>query len=222
MSIPVVLSWSGGKDASMALWTLQNDPRYEVVGLLTTLTEKYRRIVMQGIRESVLDAQAQSIGLPVKKIWLSGLPSNEEYETKMFSAMSELMAKGVRHIAHGDLFLEDVREYRDANLAKIGMTGVYPIWGRPTDELARWFIHQGFRARLSCVDGEQLDARFVGRDFDRAFLEDLPADVDPCGENGEFHTCVSAGPIFRKPLELVTGERVTRMERFHYCDLLPQ
>lgn len=205
----------------MALWTLRDDPRFEVVGLLTTLTERYRRIVMQGIREEVLDLQARAIGLPVYKVWLSGLPSNDEYESKMATAMQEMLDDGIRHVAHGDLFLEDVREYRERNLAKIGMHGVYPIWKRPTDAMARWFIHRGFRATLTCVDGEQLDARFAGRDFDHALLEDLPDSVDPCGENGEFHTCVTAGPIFRKPLQLVAGERVARMDRFYYCDLLP-
>lgn len=205
----------------MALWTLRNDPHYEVVALLTTLTEKYQRVVMQGIREEVLDLQAEAIGLPLHKVWLSGLPSNDEYETKMNSALGAMQAEGINHVAHGDLFLEDVRNYREQNLARIGMKGVYPIWQRPTDEMARWFIHQGFRARLSCVDGEQLDARFAGRDFDTALLQDLPEDVDPCGENGEFHTCVTAGPIFREPLDVKTGERVTMLDRFHYCDMLP-
>lgn len=221
MKTPVVLSWSGGKDASMALWALRNDPRYEVVALLTTLTDEYRRIVMQGIREEVLDLQATAIGLPLHKVWLSGLPSNDEYETKINAALQSLQDEGVHHVAHGDLFLEDVREYRERNLAGIGMQGVYPLWKKPTDEMARWFIRQGFHARLSCVDGQQLDARFAGRDFDTALLADLPDGVDPCGENGEFHTCVTAGPIFRQPLELVTGKRVTKLDRFHYCDMLP-
>ena len=221
MSIPVAMSWSGGKDSAMALWALMEDPRYDVVVLLTTLTDRYRRIVMQGIREDVLDLQAQAIGIPLHKVWLSGLPSNDEYETKMAGAMQALRNDGIRHVAHGDLFLEDVRDYRERNLARIGMSGVYPIWKRDTAEMAQWFIHRGFRARLSCVDGSQLDARFVGRDFDQAFLQDIPDAIDPCGENGEFHTCVSAGPIFRRPLDLVAGERVTRIGRFHYCDFLP-
>lgn len=222
MSIPVVLSWSGGKDASMALAALQDDPRLDVVRLLTTINTTYRRIVMHGVREEILDLQAAAIGLPLDKVWLSETPSNEEYEMQMAAAMQDYRAQGIRHVAFGDIFLEDLKEYRNARLAEAGMEGVYPLWKRDTEELAGSFIARGFRARLCCVDGEKLPERFAGREFDRALLDDLPDDVDPCGENGEFHTCVSAGPIFREPLALATGERVTRMERFHYCDLLPQ
>ena len=220
MRTPVVMSWSGGKDSALALWKLRNDPGFEVVALLTTLSEPYGRIVMQGIRESVLDAQAAAIGLPVHKIWLSGLPSNDEYETKMRTALRAFVDDGVRHIAHGDLFLEDVRAYRDRNLARAGMVGVYPLWGQDTRRLARQFTHRGFRARVSCVDLEKLGPQFAGREFDYVLQQDLPAAVDPCGEYGEFHSCTYAGPIFRRPLSLENGTRVTRMNRFHYCDLL--
>lgn len=221
MTTPLLLSWSGGKDASMALAALQADSRYEVVALLTTINSTYRRIVMHGVREEILDLQATAIGLPLEKVWLSELPDNEEYESRMADALARFHADGVRHVGFGDIFLEDLREYRDANLARGGMTGVYPLWKRNTRELAEGFIAAGFEARLCCIDGDRLDAGFAGRTFDRDLLDALPADVDPCGENGEFHSCVTAGPIFTSPLAVTTGERVTRLERFHYCDLLP-
>lgn len=214
------MSWSGGKDSALALWRLRDDPRYEVVALLTTLSKPYRRIVMQGIRESVLDAQAVAIGLPVHKVWLSGLPSNDEYERQMGDALAQFRAHGVDHVAHGDLFLEDVRRYREKNLERVGMRGVYPLWGEDTRALARTFTHRGFRARISCVDLERLGPQFAGRDFDYVLQQDLPRDVDPCGEHGEFHSCVHAGPIFSAPLDIRSGERVTRMNRFHYCDFI--
>lgn len=219
MRTPVVLSWSGGKDSALALWTLLGDPRFDVVALLTTLSEPFERIVMQGIRESVLDAQAGAIGLPVHKVWLSEKPSNDEYEAKMRGALRAFREKGIRHVAHGDLFLEDVRRYRDRNLARLGMTGVYPLWGEDTRELAGTFTHRGFRARISCVDLERLGPQFAGREFDYVLQQDLPPGVDPCGEHGEFHSCVYAGPIFRRPLSIRNGVRVTRLDRFHYCDL---
>lgn len=219
MPTPVVMAWSGGKDSALALWRLQHDPHHEVVALLTTLSEPYRRIVMHGVREDVLDAQAQAIGLPLAKVWLSAQPDNAEYETKMASVLRDFRAAGVRHVAHGDLFLADVRAFRDANLAKLGMSGIYPLWGEDTRALARTFTHRGFRATLSCVDGEKLGPQFAGRDFDYVLQQDLPAGVDPCGEYGEFHSCVHAGPIFRRPLVLARGARLTRLDRFHYCDL---
>lgn len=220
MPTPVVMAWSGGKDSSLALWRLQNDPHYEVVALLTTLSEPYRRIVMHGVREDVLDAQAAAIGLPLEKIWLSEKPDNAEYGTRMGNALGAFRERGVRHVAHGDLFLEDVRAFRDTSLARIGMRGVYPLWGEDTRQLARTFTHRGFRAILSCVDGEKLGPQFAGREFDYVLQRDLPAGIDPCGEYGEFHSCAFAGPIFRRPLALQRGERVTRLKRFHYCDLL--
>lgn len=220
MTIPVVMAWSGGKDSSLALWMLRNDPRFDVVALLTTLSEPFRRIVMHGVREEVLDAQAGAIGLPLHKVWLSEKPDNREYERKMGGALAAFRDRGVRHVAHGDLFLEDVRAWRDAKLDAIGMRGVYPLWGKDTAALARTFTHRGFKARLSCVDGEKLGPQFAGREFDYALQQDLPAHVDPCGEYGEFHSCVYSGPIFRRPLRLRTGRRLTRLRRFHYCDLL--
>jgi uncharacterized protein (TIGR00290 family) len=215
------MAWSGGKDSALALWRLRNDPRHEVVALLTTLSEPYRRIVMHGVRETVLDAQADVIGLPIYKVWLSERPDNHEYEEKMRTVLEGFHARGIRHLAHGDLFLEDVRAFRDRQLRKLGMQGIYPLWGEDTAALARTFTHRGFRARLSCVDGEKLGPHYAGREFDYVLQQDLPANIDPCGEYGEFHSCVYAGPIFSRPLSLRNGERITRMNRFHYCDLLP-
>lgn len=220
MTVPVVFAWSGGKDSALALWRLRDDPRYRVVALLTTLSEPYRRVVMHGIREAVLEAQAASIGLPLSRVWLPASPSNDAYERRMTEALETFRKQGVRHVAHGDLFLEDVRAYREAMLKKLDMQGVYPLWGEDTVALAREFTHRGFRATLCCVDGEKLGPQFAGREFDYVLQQDLPSGVDPCGEYGEFHTCVHAGPIFRRPLALAKGERVTRMNRFHYCDLV--
>lgn len=204
----------------MTLHALQQDPRYEVVALLTTLNRDYRRIVMHGVREDVLDAQAAALGLPLDKLWLPVAPDNSAYEAVMREAMLRWQAKGVHHVAFGDLFLEDVRDYRIAQLARVGMEGVFPLFGSDTRQLARHLIREGFKAKLSCVDGSQLPAHFAGRDFDSALLADLPAGVDPCGENGEFHSCIEAGPIFRQPLRVRRGESVTRDSRFHYVDLL--
>ena len=204
----------------MTLHALQRDPRYRVVALLTTLNRDYRRIVMHGVREEVLDAQAAALELPLDKLWLPAAPDNRAYEAVMAAAMQRWQARGVRHVAFGDLFLEDVRDYRVRQLARAGMQGVFPLFGSDTRQLARTFVRQGFKAKLSCVDGRQLAAHFAGRDFDSALLADLPGGVDPCGEHGEFHSCIEAGPIFRRPLSLRRGETVTRDNRFHYVDLL--
>ena len=218
--IPVILSWSGGKDSALALHALKQDARYQVTGLLTSVNEHYGRISMHGVREALLDAQAESIGLPLYKVKLSERPSNEEYEQKMCAALEGFNAQGIRHVAFGDLFLEDIRQYRLDNMQKINMECVFPLWHRPTDKLAREFIALGFRAVLCCVDEKQLSGEFTGREYDEALLNDLPASVDPCGENGEFHTFVYAGPVFREPIAFAHGERVHREERFHFCDLI--
>ena len=218
---PLILSWSGGKDSALALHALQHDARYQVVGLLTSVNEHYGRVSMHGVREALLDAQAESIGLPLYKVKLSERPSNEEYERKMRVALEGLRARDIRHVAFGDLFLEDIRQYRLDNMRKINMECVFPLWHRPTDKLAREFIALGFQAVLCCVDEQQLSDEFAGREYDATLLKDLPAIVDPCGENGEFHTFVYAGPVFRRPIAFRRGERVRRDERFHFCDLIP-
>ena len=217
---PVVMGWSGGKDSALALREVLAGGEYEVAALLTTCTEGFRRISMHGVRCSLLRTQAVEIGIPLRKVFIGRNCSNADYEARMQKALLEFKAAGVRKIVFGDLFLEEIRRYRDRMLAEIGMTALYPIWGRETHALAREFIRAGFRAGLVCVDPAKLNASFAGRMFDPALLADLPAGVDPCGENGEFHTFVFDGPIFRRPVRFRPGAVVTR-ENFCFADLLP-
>jgi uncharacterized protein (TIGR00290 family) len=219
-SEPVLLSWSGGKDSSLALHALRQTPGVEVCGLLTTVTEEYDRISMHGVRRTLLERQAEEAGLPLHIVSIPPDCPNETYETRMAAALEPHRAKGVRRVAFGDLFLEDIRAYRASKLAGAGMEALFPVWGLDTAQLARDFIAQGFEAILVCVDTHSLDASFAGRAFDEALLRDLPPGVDPCGENGEFHTFVHAGPIFRAPIAIQTGVQETRLERFRYCDLV--
>jgi uncharacterized protein (TIGR00290 family) len=220
---PIALSWSGGKDSSLALAALRADPHLDVVALLTSVTRGYERISIHGVRRALLDAQVRAIGLPLVEVTLEPQSSNDAYEAAFAAAIGELRARfpGVRRVAYGDLFLEDVRVWRERSLAALGMEGLFPLWGRDTRALAEEFVHQGFEAHLVCVDTTQLDGAFAGRRFDHALLAELPAGVDPCGERGEFHTFVSAGPILAEPIAVVRGETVLRDERFAYCDLLP-
>jgi uncharacterized protein (TIGR00290 family) len=219
----VVLSWSGGKDSSMALHALLRDERYEVVGLLTSVAAEYKRISHHGVREELLELQADAIGLPLDRLYLpssSGLPcANERYEELMRDALQKYCDKGVMLVAHGDIFLEDLRAYRERNLAKLEMRGVFPLWKRDTTELIREFINLGFKAHLSCVEGK-LGESFAGRAIDASLIDDLPEGIDPCGEYGEFHSFVYDGPIFRRPVDIVVGEVVCRDTRY-YADLLP-
>ena len=218
---PVLLSWSGGKDSSLALAALREDPSVEIVGLLTSVTRGYERISIHGVRRTLLDAQVRQIGLPLYEIVLEQSSSNEAYETAVATTLAEIRHREpqVRWIAYGDLFLEDVRRYREEQLARHGFTGLFPLWGRDTTALAREFIDRGFEARLVCVDTTQLDARFSGRAYDHALLDELPATVDRCGERGEFHTFVSAGPCFDERIAYSVGDVVLRDDRFAYCDL---
>jgi uncharacterized protein (TIGR00290 family) len=220
---PLILSWSGGKDSALALAALRRDPRYEIVALLTAVTREYDRISIHGVRRSLLDAQAAALRLPVEEISLSPQSTNDAYEAAFCSAVESARRRypGVKHIAFGDLFLEDVRSYRERLLRRAGVEPLFPLWGMDTTLLARQFVRDGFVAHLVCVDTQQLDASFAGRQFDDALLADLPASVDPCGERGEFHTFVSAGPIFTTPLSVTRGATVLRDERFAYSDLLP-
>ena len=222
MPVPVVVAWSGGKDSALALHALRRDPAYEVIALLTTVTSGYDRISIHGVRREILAAQVAALGLPLYEASISPASSNDAYEASFAEALSWIAEehRPVQHMAFGDLFLADVRAYRDALLARLGWTGVYPLWGRETATLARSFVDEGFRAILCCVDTTQLEPSFAGRDFDHALLDSLPDGVDPCGERGEFHTCVHAGPIFHAPLTITRGERVLRDDRFEYCDLL--
>jgi uncharacterized protein (TIGR00290 family) len=221
VTLPVVLAWSGGKDSSLALAALSADPGLEVVALLTTVTGDYDRISMHGVRRSILEAQVAALGLPLVEVTIPAAASNLIYQEALAAALEVLRVqrRGVRHLAFGDLFLTDVRDYRERLLERLGWTPLFPLWGEDTAQLARRFVAQGYRAVLTCVDTTQLSAGFAGREFDSALLEELPASVDPCGERGEFHTCVYAGPMFRRPLSLLCGKRVRRDNRFEYCDL---
>jgi uncharacterized protein (TIGR00290 family) len=219
--VPVALAWSGGKDSSLALGALRADPTVEVVALLTTITRDFDRISMHGVRRSVLAAQVAALDLPLVEAPIPAAASNAIYEEALATALAELRRRypELRHLAFGDLFLEEVRAYRERILPPFGWTPLFPLWGRETAGLARDFVASGFRAILTCVDTEQLGAEFAGREFDAMLLAELPATVDPCGERGEFHTCVFDGPIFSHPLPLRVGERVRRDGRFEYCDV---
>jgi len=218
---PVALAWSGGKDSSLALAALRADPTVQVVALLTTVTRDYDRISIHGVRRTILDAQVSAIGLPLIEATIPAAASNDVYENSFAMALEVLQRQcpEVRHIAFGDLFLADVRAYRERLLERLGWTPIFPLWGKDTALLARQFVSQGYRAILTCVDTTQLAAEFAGREFDAALLDHLPATVDPCGERGEFHTCVYDGRIFPRSLSLQRGERVRRDDRFEYCDL---
>ena len=215
-----LLAWSGGKDSAWTLHALRQRGDVEVVGLLTTVTREYARASMQGVRRSVLHAQAQAAGLPLLEAEIPAECSNADYEAAMTGALVDAGARwpDLRTVAFGDLFLEDIRAYRVERLTRIGWNVLTPLFGNDTAALAREMQAGGLRAGLCCVDTTRLDADFAGRDFDAALLRDLPAGVDPCGENGEFHTCVHAGPMFAAPLRLVRGDTVLRDGRFAYTD----
>jgi uncharacterized protein (TIGR00290 family) len=217
----LILSWSGGKDSAMALYELNRSERWQVAGLLTTVTQDYDRISMHGVRCTLLEKQAASLGLTLTKVLISKDATNAEYESRMKAVLEGFRREGIFVIAFGDIFLRDIKKYREDNLAQVGMAAVFPIWGRDTAELARSFIDLGFEAVLTCVDLKTLEKGLAGRLFDRSLLSDLPAQVDPCGENGEFHSFVYDGPIFRERIECMKGETVVRDERFCFCDLLP-
>ena len=222
--VPILFSWSGGKDSALALYALLQQPEeWEVVGLLTSVAEEYRRVSHHGVRAELLERQAEAIGLPLDKLWLpsGSVPcTNADYEALVGEKLAGYASRGVLHVGHGDIFLADLRAYRENNLAKLGMTGVFPIWRRDTRELVESFVALGFRARLCCVEGAQLDGSFVGRELDLNLLADLPPGIDPCGENGEYHSFVYDGPIFRERVAFDIGVTVCRDNRY-YVDLVP-
>jgi uncharacterized protein (TIGR00290 family) len=220
MPLPVLFSWSGGKDSAMALHALLRDPEFEVVGLLTTVTEGYERISMHGVRRELLQRQAGSIGLPLEEVRIPPQCGNPVYESRMGEALLRFRSRGVLHVGFGDIFLEDLRAYREKKLAPAGMSALFPLWKVDTRELAARFIRDGFRAITVCLDPAKLPASFAGRELDSSFFSQLPPNVDPCGENGEFHTFVFAGPIFHSPIGVKRGKVVER-ESFVFCDLLP-
>lgn len=241
MSTRIVLCWSGGKDSALALHRLRSDERYEVVALLTTCNEQFQRVSMHGVRLELLEAQAHAIGLPLEKVFVGPRTSNEEYNQKMAASLTGYKTQGVSGCAFGDIFLEDLRRWREANLAQLGLAGVFPLWKQASGQLLREFFGQGFESVVCCVNDAWLDESAVGRHFDESFVRSLPAGVDPCGENGEFHSFAFAGPVFQKPVAFRIGAKVYRpvepppaAERsavcpseprqtrgFWYCDLLP-
>jgi len=221
MTEQVLFTWSGGKDSAMALYELLQNKRYEIASLLTTVTEDYDRISMHGVRRILLERQAQSLGLPLDIVYITRNSSNEEYEAKLKEKLIQYKGRGVSLVVFGDIFLEDLRKYREDNLAQVGMKAIFPVWKRDTSELAHTFIGLGFKAIITCIDSNHLDKKFVGRVFDRHFLSELPAGVDPCGENGEFHSFVYGGPIFKEKIRFRKGRVVLRDNRFYFCDLVP-
>lgn len=221
MKKPIVMCWSGGKDSALALAALRRDPHWQVVELLTTITEGYDRIAMHGVRRELLELQARALGLKLKQVRIPPQCVNDTYQQRMAEACAHYKSLGIRHMAFGDLFLQDIRDYRDAQMAKAGMTAIYPLWGRDTRLLAQDCIAQGWRAILCCVDPKQVPANLCGRDYDAQLLADLPETADPCGENGEFHTFVWDGPDFKHPAACMKAEAVLR-DNFWFCDLLPE
>lgn len=218
MAEKVILSWSGGKDSALAFYEISKDRKYETVGLLTTVTEDYHRISMHGVPEVLLERQANSTGLPLSRVFIPKNGTNEVYEAKLKEELSKFQKLGVCAVVFGDILLEDVRKYREENLAKVGMKGIFPLWRK--DNLAQRFIALGFKAIVTCADAKVLERRFAGKLFDAEFLAEIPENVDPNGENGEFHTFVFEGPIFREKIPYrVNG--IVKRDSFYFCDLQP-
>jgi uncharacterized protein (TIGR00290 family) len=216
-----IVSWSSGKDSAMALQRAVASDQFEVACLLTTVSDSFHRVSMHGVREELLESQAESLGIRLQKVMIPYPCPNNVYEEKMRYVLEIWKARGVTHVIFGDLFLEDIRRYREEKLALVHLTPVFPVWGKDTAGLAREIIAMGFRAILSCVDPRKLDPSFAGREFDASLLRDLPAAVDPCGENGEFHTFVYGGPLFKEPIRVEVGERVMR-DGFQFADIVPR
>lgn len=213
-----LVSWSSGKDSAWMLHVLKQDPSVEIGGLLTTMNEQFDRVAMHAVRRRLVEAQAVAAGVPLRTVPLPWPCTNQQYEERMRAAVSQAVAEGFTHVAFGDLFLEDVRQYREEKLAGTGLTPLFPIWGIPTDRLAHQMVESGLRSVLTCVNPKQLDRSFAGRQFDRALLEDLPAGVDKCGERGEFHSFAWDGPMFNHPVAIEVGEVVDR-DGFVFADL---
>jgi len=239
--IKSIFNWSGGKDSSLALYHILREGKYDVKALMTTVNAKYERISMHGVRKELLYAQGKSIGIPVKEIRLPEMPSMSAYDETMKNVLTDIKKQEITHSIFGDIFLEDLREYRESRLSEVGLKGHFPLWKRDTTELVQEFIDLGFKTVVVCVKSELLGEEFAGRVIDKDFLKDLPKGVDPCGENGEFHTFVFDGPIFKEPIKYELGEKVFKEYKapknkedscfsnsdnkkpsgFHYCDLIP-
>ncbi len=203
----------------MALYRTLAAKQFNVVALLTTVSDRFHRVSMHGVREELLDGQAKSVGIPLEKVYIPYPCPNAVYEEKMRNFLSVWKERGVTHVIFGDLFLEDIRRYREVNLAQLDLTPIFPVWGRDTASLAQEMLRVGFRAIITCVDPKKLDTKFAGRQFNNSLIEDLPSTVDPCGENGEFHTFVYDGPIFQSPIPIEVGESVLR-DGFQFADVL--
>lgn len=221
MGQKVIMCWSGGRDCAMALEEVRRSGELEVIALLTTVTDDFGRVSMHGVRRELVRRQGAEMHLPLHEVGIPAGSSNELYEQRMAAALADLRAGGASGAVFGDIFLADLRRHREEKLAQVGMGAHFPLWRRDTAELGRQFIARGFRAIITCVDTAALDGRFAGRQYDQRLLSELPAGVDPCGENGEFHTFVYDGPLFSRPIAFVTGEIVLRENRFNFCDLLP-
>lgn len=217
----VWLSWSSGKDSAWAFQRIRMQADFEVIGLFTTLNREFDRVTMHAVRRELLETQAKAVGLPLRLVSLPWPCSNQQYETIMAHLWSEMREAGVEAVVFGDLFLEDVRRYRQDQLNGTGLEALFPLWGLPTGLLAEEMISEGLRAKITCVDPSRLDRRFAGRDFDPILLADLPPQIDPCGENGEFHTFAYAGPMFSGPLRLSMGQ-TTERDGFVFADILPR
>jgi len=216
-----VLSWSGGKDSALALYYAKKNPNIKINSLLTTITEKYSRISMHGVRRELVETQAAQLNFPLELVYLPANCSNEDYGSIMARKMGHLKKKGIKSVIFGDIFLEDIRRYREENLAKVGIEAQFPLWKNSTEKLATKFIDLGFKGIITSIDSNHLPKKFIGRHYNRDFLSELPDDVDPCGENGEFHSFVYDGPIFKDPITFSLGEIVFRDNQFYFVDLLP-
>lgn len=217
----ILFCWSGGKDSAISLYEIQKSHKYQVVSLLTTITADYDRVSMHGVPRALIEQQASSLGLPIEEVFVPRDSSNEEYDSKMREALIRFKQAGIFSVAFGDIFLAGVRQYREDNLSQVGMKGIFPVWGRNTAELTASFVELGFQAIVTCVNTKVLDGRFLGRVLDKQFLSELPPGVDPAGENGEFHSFVFDGPIFKERIDYTPGERVLR-DSLYFCDLLPK
>lgn len=217
----ILFAWSGGKDSALALYEIVRVREYDVVALLTTVTEGYDRVSMHGVRRTLLEQQVNSLGFPFEEVRIPEQASSEAYGSKMRQVLEKYLEQGVRSVAFGDVFLEDVRAYREKNLARVGMMAVFPLWGRDSRDLVADFVDVGFKAVVTCVDTAVLGTEFAGREIDEEFLRALPPTVDPCGENGEYHSFVYDGPILRERVVCRKGDTVLRDGRFFYCDLMP-
>ena len=216
----ILMSWSGGKDCSMALYDIQKEKRYEISGLLTTVTAVYDRVSMHGVRRALVEKQSESLGLRLQKVHIPKDSTNKEYEKRMKEVLMGYQKENINCVAFGDIFLEDVRKYREKKLSQAGMKAVFPLWKRNTANLTREFIDLGFKAIVTCVDSKYLDSSFAGKFIGNEFISRLPSNVDPGGENGEFHSFVFDGPIFKKKIGVSIGEVVLR-NGLYFCDLLP-